>query len=566
MPYVNGVYMGAPGSAVVVNDSQFNAPTTTGGLGTLFIGPGTDGEPNTLYNFTTPAQATATIKGGDGLQAVLNAFAGANKGPGTLSSVSWIRPEQATQATSNIQSSGAVTQIVLTTTSYGTLANSSKWMVQTASTTGYKVSQATDFVGPGGQTYPAPPAQDNINLPIITIACTATTPTVTITDTSFEVLSAGTSLITVTLSSSVTVQQLVNQLNQISSITATVADPNPQDATGALFDNLTSQSISATASTLYGNVTAVVRYFNNANLYFTAVRQANATSLATSSAWTYATGGTTPTASNSDWQNAYTTAQSVSGIALIAPASSSTTIWAMNDAHCAYMASIGQPRKGYVGDASGQTLATELTNASALNSQYTSVVWPEQKGTDYNGNSTTFAPYLVAASIMGQRAATPAQDALTQQPVLSNGMGQTVTPSMVAQGLAGGLCILAPDQSGTVVCQQDRTTWLQSTAYDKVENSTGLVVNLITIDLLATLQPFIGKPVSQTQVALAADAILNRLVYFYGLGYLVTAPSASDISLTGSGNTITGNVNAAVAVPTDYIVLQLTPTATTVAA
>ena len=167
MPYVNGVYMGAPGSAVVVNDSQFNAPTTAGGLGTLFIGPGTDGEPNTLYNFTTPAQAEAVIKGGDGLQAVLNAFAGANKGPGTLSSVNWIRPEQATQATSNIQSSGAVTQIALTTTSYGSIANSSKWMVQSASVTGYKVSQATDATAPGGGTYPAPPAQDNINLPII---------------------------------------------------------------------------------------------------------------------------------------------------------------------------------------------------------------------------------------------------------------------------------------------------------------------------------------------------------------------------------------------------------------
>ena len=68
------------------------------------------------------------------------------------------------------------------------------------------------------------------------------------------------------------------------------------------------------------------------------------------------------------------------------------------------------------------------------------------------------------------------------------------------------------------------------------------------------------------QVSLASAAILDRLVYWYGQGYLVTAPSISDISLTASGNTITGNVNAAVAVPTDYIVLQLTPTATTVAA
>ena len=565
MPTINGATLNAPGAAVVVNDGQFNAPTTAGGLNQLFIGPGVDGKPNTLYTFTSPQQAVATIKGGDGLQAVLNSFAGARKGSGTLSQIQWIRPEQATQGTSNVQSSGAVTQIVLTTTAYGSLANSSKWMIQSATTTGYKVSQATDYVGANGGPFTPTPV-DNINLPIITIACTATTPTVTITDTSFEVLSGGSSLITVALSSSVTVQQLVNQLNQISSITAAVADPNPQDATGALFDNISAQSISATASTLYGNVTAVVRYFNNANLYFTAVRQASATSIATSSTWTYATGGTTPTAANSDWQNAYTTAQSATGIALIAPVSSSTTIWAMNDAHCAYMATLGQPRKGYVGDASGATLATEITNAAALNSQYTSVVWPEQQLPNYSGTTVTQAPYLVAAAIMGQRAATPAQDALTQQPVLSDGMGQTVTRSMVTDALTAGVCILSPDQTGAVVCQKDLTTWLQSTAYDKVENSTGLVVNIISEDLLATVQPFIGKSVSQTQVSLAASAILDRLNYWYGQGYLVTKPTSSDISLQGSGTTITGNVNAAVAVPANYIVLQLTPTAVTVAA
>ena len=568
MPYVNGVYMGAPGTAVVLNDQNFAGQTNVGGLGALLIGPASDGQPNTELQITSPSQAVQTLKGGDLLQATLLLLNAASNGAGP-SKVSVIRPEQATQATSTINNSGGTAQITLTTTSYGTVANSSKYKIEAGSTVGYKVSQGSDFVGAGGATYPTQ-SVDNVSLAVLSLYYTGsdTSPEVAITDTSFQVTatSGGTSttLANITLSSGVTVQQLVNQLNQVSGLNAAVLDPNAQDATGALFDNVSAAAVSTTSTTpttFYANVTAAVRKINAENLYFTATREANATSLATSSTWTYASGGTTPTATNSDWQNAYTTAQSVTGISLISCVSSSYSIWAMNDSHCSYMAGIGQPRWGYVGDATGQSLSTETTQAGNLNSDRTSIVWPEQKGTDYNGNSTTFAPYLVAAQIMGQRAATVPYNALTGQTISSQGMGQTVTPSMVATGLSGGVIVLATNQSGQVYVTQDRTTWLQSTPYDKVENSTGLVSDIIIQDLNNTLAQFVGKPVSNVTVGGASAAVLSRLNYWFKQGYLSTQPSSSDVSLTGSGNTITGTAQAAIDVPADYIVLTLTPTA-----
>lgn len=572
MPYINGVWMPIPGTNVTINDSNFTGATNTTGLGIIFIGPVTDGQPNTQLQFSTPAQAQQTLKGGDGLQAVLNAFAGA--GSVGLKPITFIRPEQAMQGSSTINSSTSTAQIALETISYGTLANDAKWMVQAGSSQGYKVSQAFDFVGPAGQTY-APNTQDNISLPVLSLYYTGsgTSPTVTITDTAFQVSATvggtATQIANIALSSTVTVQQLVNQLNQISGLVANVLDPNAQDATGALFDNVSAATLSITSTTpttLYANVTAVVRWFNQQNAYFTATRQANATSLATSSTWTYASGGTTPTAANSDWQNAYTTAQSIVGVSLIAPVSSSESLWVMNDTHCQYMTAQGQPRRGYVGDGLSQTIATETAYASEINSNRTTIVWPEQQGVDYNGNPTTFPPYLVAAQIMGMRAATSPTQALTLNVVKSNGMGQTVAPPTAQQGINGGVCVLYTNPNGQVVIGQDRTTWLQNDAYDKVENSTGLVADLISQDLNNTLQTYNGQPVTAITVGAAQAALVSRLLYWYDLGYLASQPQSTDVTLTGSGDQITGTAQAAFDVPANYIQLSLTPTTVSVSA
>jgi hypothetical protein len=144
VPFVNGVYMVTPGTIVQINDSNFQAQPAIGGLVPLFIGPATDGQPNTPLTFSRPSDAVNALKGGDLLQGILLAFNPTDGNLNGASQVVAIRPEQATQATSAIG-----TAINLTTTSYGTLANLSKWMV-TAGSPGYNVTLATDFVGPGG--------------------------------------------------------------------------------------------------------------------------------------------------------------------------------------------------------------------------------------------------------------------------------------------------------------------------------------------------------------------------------------------------------------------------------
>lgn len=562
MPFINGTYLITPQAVTTVNDSNFAPPTAQANLGLILIGPATDGEPNTPLTINGPQDAINQLKGGDGLQACLLAFKPSSEVSG-VNSLTFIRPEQATQASSTIG-----TVIPLKTTSYGTLANLSKWMVSAGTVSGYKVQLGSDFIGPGGQTYPVV-SQDNVGLNVLSLyyTGTGTSPTATVSDTTLTLAATGGAGLTITFTNTMTVQQVVNQINNTSGWVATVLDPNVSDLVSSLFDSVTSVSVgttSATAVTLAANVTAVVRWINSTASYFTATRGTNPTAVPTSSAWTYATGGTTPTAANTDWQNAYTTAQTLNGMFVISPVAGSSAIWAMNDAHCAYMTGLGQWRQGYVGDLLGQTLATEITAAQGLNSCFSTLVYPGNKGTDYNGNSVTFAPYLMAAAVAGARAGNVPPNKLTQISFTSNGVEVVLTPGpngTIAQANAAGIAALAPNSSGQVVLTWDRTTWLQDTKYDHVENLVRLEEGMIVATQNTILQKYAGSVVTPNLLGHVKGELLADLQNWYNAGILAVAPQASDITLTANGNMVSGSENLQIGVPGNYWVMTLYPTA-----
>lgn len=563
IPFINGIYFVTPQAVTLVNDTNFVAPITPSPIGLILIGPVSDGQPNTLLTINGPQDAINKLKGGDGLNACLLAFAPSNEVSGPTS-LTFIRPELSTQSTSAIG-----TVINLTSTSYGTLANLAKWQIITGSTSGFKVLLGLDYTGPGGQTYPTV-SQDNTGLKVFSLYYdgTGTTPTYTVNDTELVLAATGGTGLTVTFTQTMTLQQLVNQINNTAGWVAAILEPNAGDLVYSLFDNVgTATAVGLTAPaavTLTANVTAVVRWINSTGSYFTAVRQSSPATVPTSATWTYATGGTKPTAANTDWQNAYNTAQNVTGIAIISPIVGSSAIWAMNDAHCAYMTGLGQPRQGYVGDLIGQPLATEVTNVQALNSPYTSFVYPGNKWTDYDGNATTFAPYFVAAQIAGARAGAVPPNKMTQVSIYSNGVEVLLTPGpsgTVAQANAAGIAALAPNSSGQVVLSWDRTTWLQDTKYDKVENLVRLEEGQIVQSQNAILQKYAGSVVTPNLLGHVKGELLADLVNWYGKGILAVPPQASDITLTANGSIVSGSANLQIGVPGNYWVLTLYPTA-----
>ncbi len=561
--YINGQSVSVPSVIVTTNDQALVSGAATPTLGLLLIGPANDGQPNTPLTFTNSTAAEAALNSGDLVQAIANAFQPSGSRP-AVNTLTVLQVNPLTTASSAVSATAGGPSFSLTTTHYGNPANTAQWMLSAGTNLGYKFSQRMNALMPGNVAY-STVTQDNIGINGLNLyySGSGTSPTVTTTDSAITV-SATTSDTggTVSLTSSTSLSQAAAAISALAGWNASVAASNPNQIAAAFFDNVTSIAVSTSSTSptvLTANVYALAQYFAQQAIYFTGTRPANATALVTSTSWTTASGATSTTAANSDWQNAYTTAQSIPGIGIVTPISPSQSIWDMNDAHCHYMQSLGVGRHGYVADALGAAMASETADAALINSNRTSIVWPGVKGTDINGNPTTFAGYLSSAPMLASmRAASPMTQALTGATLLTTGLEQAVDPATAGVANDGGVIALYTDLlSGAVKVSWDRTTWLQSNLPDKVENTVGIEADLLSQDLNQALQPFISVVASPGVVGAAAGTIYERLMYWYGQGSVVVEPQPTDVSLTAANGVISGTAKVALGEPTNYVALSL---------
>lgn len=475
-----------------------------------------------------------------------------------------------TQGTLSLLSAGAVAQIDATTTRYGLAANQIKVAVSAGTTTGYQVTVADDY---SGQSI----TQNNITLNVLSIwySGTGTSPTYTVSDSSL-VLAATTSDTggTIDFTNATTVQQLVNQIGQLTGWNATVLDPNGNDATTALFDNVTTATAvgttSTTATPLTANVTAVVRYLNSGvQPWVTAVREAGATALATTGNWVYATGGSTGSATTTDWQNAYTALQSAEDVLWVVPVSPESTIWAMNQAHCQYMHSLGYGRSGVVGGALGTTVATALANVQALGTRYTDYLVAGLQGTNLQKQPTTFAPYLVAAQVAGAEAGLALNEALTLKPFNATGLEQTFAYPVVDQLVQGGCLVFKVVNKQYVLAKGQSTAAINPAAtVDDVQMQAVNETFVIEYGLNLVLNTFVGQPILPTTAASVQSAVFDYLKSI-GTGpdaLIFGYPSASQIQVTISGTVISVAAPASPTVAADFVTAMLSASVDTAAA
>ncbi len=565
MPYINGQQVLLPSVQIGVTDQAFAAGATAPVTGLLLIGPANDGVPNTIQTFTSPSQAILALNSGDLLQGILNAFAGSTNAP-VVNQLDAIQVNPLTQATSSIPGTGSGPAFDLTTTHYGAPANTAQWQLNAGTLLGYQFQQQQLATQAGGGTYQAN-THDNIGINALNLwyTGTGTSPTVTITDSVFTVAATTSDTGgTVDLSSSLTLTQLAQQISALTGWNAVVTASNGQQTTAAFFDNVsagTVSTVSTSPTVITAHGFALAAYLAANPVYFTGVRPANCMLLTTSNSWTVASGATSPAATNTNWQDAYTTAQSAIGIGVVTPISPSVSIWDMNDAHCHYMATVGAGREGYVGDSVGATLATEQTNAATLNSDRTALVWPGLQGTDYNGHATTFGAYVSSApQLASMRAASPATRALTGRTVSATGLELPVTSATAAQANASGVIALYADEitQGAPTISWDRTTWQASGPVDKIEMTMMVEKSILIQDFQAVAAPFIGPVASGGDVGSLAADLYNRALYWYTQGLIVVEPSPNAIQLTAANGIISGTMQIQIGEPTNYIALTLT--------
>lgn len=506
--FFGGRLLITPTSASVVDDSGLANKNLTVGNVLAILGPSEGGQPNVALRFGTPAEARAVLRSGDLLDAIEKAFDPSNE-TGAPSEIVAIRVNPATQSTLTLKDGSANDSIVLQSSDYGLYTGQIKVKVEAATTLGKKVT--TQF---GNDYY----VGDNLYRKALTIRYSGpqATANMTVTDTTVTLQAPnGSDVANIDLNTYQSVQQLVDRINSVAGFSASVNDGNGAAPALHGLDFISAVDVKTADYVVRADLQAVVDWFNgNGEGFIDATRAANAGAAPANIPLTYLVGGTNGSVTNTEWSNAYTTLQG-EDVQWVVPASSNSSIHAMNDAHCVFMATVGKmPRRGIVGTALGTTDTAAIAAALNLNSDRTSLTHIGLYDYDRLGNLVLYPPYIAAARIGGMFAGVNPGTPLTNKAIKARGLERNLrNPTDTDALIKGGVLCLEKTPNGYKVVQSI-TTWLVNDNYNRVEVSTGVAMDFTERNVreaLDVLRGSKGSPFLLTRAVSIAESALTEL-------------------------------------------------------
>lgn len=554
--FFNGRLWISPATMSVVDDSALANQNLTVGNVVAIIGQSTGGQPNTALTFGNPTDAMNTLRSGELLTAVLKAFdpSAQTNGP---SKVVAIRVNPALQSSLTLLDSLSAPVINLSSTDYGLYTNQIKVKVEAASTQGKKLTTQL-----GNAYY----TQDNVYRNAFSIQYTGAqdSANMSITGTTLTLFApVGTAVATIDLNSYPTIQQLVDRINVVTGFTAAVLDGNGAQAALNALDYVTTQDVKTALYTVTANLQAVVDWFNGLSEPFvTAARVANAGTIPANIPFTYLTGGSDGTVSNTNWSNAFTTLQTVDA-QWIVPVTGDQSIVAMGDAHCAYMSNIARmERRQIAGMLLGTTDAAAITAAKALNSDRTSLTHIGFYDYDpITGALTLFPSYILAAAIAGAFSGSNPGTALTNKSLKVRGLERLLkNPVDTDPLIQGGVLAVESTNTGYKVVKSI-TTWLTNTNYNRVEVSVGVALDFVSRNVrqaLDVLRGEKGSPINVSRAVSITESTLRLLAQPdpAGPGVLIgdaKNPAYKNISASLNGDVLAVQFQCSPVIPINYI-------------
>lgn len=556
--FFNGRLWTTPATMSVVDDSaMYNKNLSVGNVQAI-IGPSSGGEPNKALSFGSPTEAKSVLRSGDLLDSVLKAFDPSSE-TGSPQTIIAIRVNPAVQSSLMLKDSAAANVIELKSTDYGLWTNGIKAKVETATTSGLKLSTQV-----GNAYY----SQDNVYRNAFSVVYTGAEASAVMTISGTQlILEAPTSTqqTVIELASYATVQSLVDRINVVTGFTASVLDGNGSKATLNGLDFVTGQSVK-TAYNATANLQAAVDWFNGAGEGFvTATRQASAGKVPTASDWAYLTGGSDGVTTNTDWSNAYTTLQS-EDVQWVVPASSNSAIHAMNDTHCTFMSNVVRmERRGIVGSASATSDDAAIILAKALNSDRSSLVHLGFYDYDDNGSLKLFEPFVLAAMIAGAFSGVNPGTAMTNKSLKVRGLERKLrNPTDTDKLIKGGVLCVADTPRGYRVVKSI-TTWLNNENYNRVEISCGVAVDYVARNVRNILDPLVGAKGNPQTLSLAVtrtETTLTELARAEPQGPGVLAgdkenPPFKGITATLDGDVLRVEFQCSPVIPVNYIPVSI---------
>jgi hypothetical protein len=501
--FFNGRLWTSPATVSAVDDSaMFNRGLSVGNV-LAIIGRSDSGKPFTVQRFGNPAEATAL--GGEALKAVQKAFDPSAE-VGGPSEVVFIRVNPATQ--SSLVLTGTGTVITLTSTDYGIGNNNIKVKVESGSVTGKKLTTQV-----GLNYYTA----DNVARNAFSIqysgAGAASTMSITASTVTLTV-DAGT-VATIDLNSYKTVQDLVDRINAVANFSATVLDGNGGKATLNGLDYVTTQNVKTALYTATANLQACVDWFNSVGEGFvTATRAPAGGTVPANIPFTYLSGATDGSVTNTEWQTAFDALQAID-VQWVVGLSPLSSIHSMADAHCAYMSNVARmERRAIHGTDINTTDAAAMTEAKGLNSDRSSLCHIGFYDYDANGNWTLFPPYILAAQIAGAFAGVNPGTPLTNKSLKVGGLERRLrNPTDTDQLIQGGILCVEETKKGFKIVQSI-STWLVNENYNRVEVSCGVALDFVARNVreaIDDLRGSKGTPLALSDAVSRTDSRLREL-------------------------------------------------------
>lgn len=503
--FFNGRLWTSPATMSMVDDSKMYSRGLSVGNNLAVVGRSAGGQPATALKFGSVADAKAVLRDGDLLRAVERAFNASSQSPGPAT-ITALRVNPATQASLVLKDSLAADAISLVSTNYGLMDNQIKVKVEAATTVGLKLT--TQF---GTAYYSA----DNIARNAFSVQYTGTgTGTMTINNSTVTlVLNSVTT--NIDLASYATVQTLVDRINAIGAIAATVLDGNGEKPSLNGLDGVSAQDIKTVLYTAPANLQAAIDWFNSAGEGFVvATRPATASKVPVALPFTYMTGGTDGAVTNTEWGAAFTALQGVDA-QWVVPLSGDPSIHAMADSHVSFMSNVSRmERRAICGTPSATTDAVAIAAAKSINSDRTSLTHLGIYDYDANGKLVLFEPYIGAAMIAGAFAGLNPGTPLTNKGLKIRGLERKLrNPTDTDALINGGVLCLEDTPTGYKVVQSI-STWLTNTLYTKREVSVGVALDFVMRNVRNSLDELRGNknnPITMSLAVERTESVLREL-------------------------------------------------------
>lgn len=484
--FFNGQELVTPTTASVVNDDAMQNQNPSSGNAVAYVGKSLGGQPGVRLDFGSPEEARAALRGGEGMDAVVAAFA-PSQDTGAPQTVSFYRVNPAVQSTGVLKGAGNVSVINLKSRNYGQKDNTIKVKVEAGSLNGKRVT-----VEQGSSYFTG----DNIARAAfsLTYAGTEATATVSVTE-STVVLSApaATVIETIALADFATVSDLVDKLNSIEDFVAEVLEGSGNTATLNALDYATAVSVKTTA-TVRADLQAVVDWLNSGSQNLVSATRIDSVGIPPSNnSYVFLSGGSEGITTVDEWAAAFELMQRAN-IQWITAISGDPAIHAMVDAHILLCSGhLKRERRAISGTVAGMSNADAILAGRALNSKRSSLVHIGHYQFDTNGKLALRPPYMTAALIAAMFAASNPGTAMTNKTFNCRGLERDLlNPTETNVLIKGGiLCVENTDNGYKVV--RSITTWLGDKKYNNVEQSTGAALDFTVVNWRAAVDVLRGQ-------------------------------------------------------------------------